>query len=79
MCSPWVRAVDKCPPDTVDRDALIVRNPGMDRRLWEHVDNECETGTCCSGLQLLTHKGPGTVTHIFTALTTTTGILIYLE
>jgi hypothetical protein len=78
MCSPWVRAVDKYPSDTVDREALIVRNPGTDRRLGEQVDNRCETALGCSGLQFLAREGSGWVTHIFTALTTTTGIPIYL-
>ncbi len=76
MCSPWGRAVDKCPSDAVDRDALIVRNPGMDQPLGEKVDNRCETSKVCSGPQILQVQGAAGVSHIFTALTTTTGILI---
>jgi len=77
MCSPWGRAVDKCPAGTVDRDALIVQNPGMDRRCGEQVDNRCETSRACSGSQIIHGQGAARVTHIFTALTTTTGILVY--
>jgi hypothetical protein len=76
MCSPWGRTVDKCPAGAVDRDAHIVRNPDMDRRFGEKVDNRCETARGCSGLQVLAREGSRRVAHIFTAPTTTTGILI---
>ena len=63
---------------SVDRKALIVRNPDEGNKRVAHVGNLGKVGCSCSGTHFLRQAGIGPLIHKSPVPTGTTGILEFL-